>query len=111
LSRSLAGAYGRLARAQGGVGLFNLGDMPGAGDSHASAVALFEQALRLNPADEDSQSALGDAKGDMALWLKQQGRAEEALALARQGLAQAHRSVDAHPGDAHPAAAHPAEPG
>ncbi len=97
LGVELAHAFRLTGEAQGsppGAGVFSLGDLEGAEASHAAAIRLLEQVLRLQPGPELLHAArieLAQARGGIAVLHALQGRsaeavveAEEAVALARQ---------------------------
>ena len=79
--------------------MFSLGDLNGAEASHAAAIRLLEQALRLQPGPELLQAArleLAQARGGIAVLHALQGRSAEAVVQAEQAVAQARQAATHH---------------
>jgi tetratricopeptide (TPR) repeat protein len=102
LGVDLARAFRHAGEAQGmppGSGVFSLGDVDGAEASHAAAIRLLEQALRLQPEPGLLQSArieLAQARGGIAVLHALQGRSAEALVDAEQAIAGARQATTRH---------------
>jgi eukaryotic-like serine/threonine-protein kinase len=102
LGVELARAFRLVGQAQGGppgAGMFSLGDLNGAEASHAAAIRLLEQVLRLQPGPELLQAArleLAQARGGIAVLHALQGRSAEAVVQAEQAVAQARQAATHH---------------
>jgi len=100
LRRELADAYQKVGDVQGNPFMPNLGDLKGAVASYDKAIALLEPAVGgPDPSDAEraSLATVYLVKGPLLL---AEGKAEEALAMAKKGLALRQALAAEAPGDA-----------
>ncbi len=100
LRRELAVAYQRVGDVQGNPFMPNLGDLKGAVTSYGKAIALLEPAVAGPGASEAELASLATAYlvgGGLRL---NEGKPDEALAMAKKGLALRQALAAETPGDA-----------
>ena len=100
LRRELAVAYQRVGDVQGNPFMPNLGDLKGAVTSYGKAIALLEPAVAGPGATEAERASLATAYlvgGGLRL---NEGKPDEALAMAKKGLALRQALAAEAPGDA-----------
>jgi non-specific serine/threonine protein kinase/serine/threonine-protein kinase len=100
LRRELAEAYIRVGDVQGNSFMANLGDVPGAVQSYAKAVALLEPAEAGGTADDAERATLAHAYltgGGLQLV---SGEPARAVAMAEKGLPLVRALAQRHPDDA-----------
>ena len=100
LRRELADAYQKVGDVQGNPFMQNLGDLKGAIASYGKAIALLEPAVAGPDPSDAERASLATAylmRGALRLY---EGRAEEALATAKKGLALRQALAAEAPGDA-----------
>ena len=100
LRRELADAYQKVGDVQGNPYMQNLGDLKGAVASYGKAIALLEPAVAGAGASDAERASLATAYlvgGGLRL---NEGKAEEALAMAKKGLALRQALAAEAPDDA-----------
>jgi len=100
LRRELADAYQKVGDVQGNPFMQNLGDVKGAIVSYGKAIALLEPAVAGPDPSDAERASLATAylmRGALRLY---EGNAEEALAMAKRGLALRQALAAKAPGDA-----------
>jgi len=100
LRRELADAYQKVGDVQGNPFMQNLGDVKGAIASYGKAIALLEPAVAGPDPSDAERASLATAylmRGALRLY---EGNAEEALAMAKRGLALRQALAAKAPGDA-----------
>jgi eukaryotic-like serine/threonine-protein kinase len=100
LRRELADAYQKVGDVQGNPFMQNLGDLKGAVASYDKAIALLEPAAAEPGSSDAERASLATAYlmgGGLRL---NEGKAEEALAMAKKGLALRQALAAEAPGDA-----------
>ncbi|HKD18352.1 MAG TPA: hypothetical protein VKG23_10830, partial [Thermoanaerobaculia bacterium] len=100
LRRELAEAYRRVGDVQGNPFMPNLGDVRGAAESYAKAIALLEPVASGSDATDAEQATLATTYLVAAGLTIAEGRAEAALAMSRKGLALREHLAQRKPDDA-----------
>jgi non-specific serine/threonine protein kinase/serine/threonine-protein kinase len=99
LRRELAEAYQKVGDVQGNPFMQNLGDLKGAVASYGKAIALLEPAVAGPGASDAERASLATAYLMGGALRLAEGNAQEALAMARKGLALRQALAAEAPGD------------
>jgi non-specific serine/threonine protein kinase/serine/threonine-protein kinase len=100
LRRELADAYQKVGDVQGNPFMPNLGDLKGAVASYDKAIALLEPAVAGPGASDAERASLATAYLVCGALRLNEGKAEEALAMAKKGLALRRALAAEAPGNA-----------
>jgi tetratricopeptide (TPR) repeat protein/predicted Ser/Thr protein kinase len=100
LRRELAEAYRRVGDAQGNPFMANLGDLKGAVASYRKSIALLEPDVGPGSGSDQDRSVLAASYLVGSGLVLTEGRATEALEMAKKGLALRQGLADGRPGDA-----------
>ena len=100
LRRELADAYQKVGDVQGNPFMPNLGDLKGAVASYGKAIALLEPAVAGPGASDAERASLATAYLVGGALRLNEGKAEEALAMAKKGLALRQALAAEAPGNA-----------
>ncbi len=100
LRRELAEAYMKVGDVQGNAYMANLGDVPGALQSYAKAIALLEPLVQSGTADDDIQGTLAKAYLTNGAIRLITGDSAGSVTEAEKGLELTRRIAERHPDDA-----------
>jgi len=100
LRRELADAYQKVGDVQGNAFMSNLGDLKGAIASYEKAIALLEPAVAGPGASDAERASLATAYLVCGALRLNEGKAEQALAMAKKGLALRQALAAEAPGNA-----------
>ena len=100
LRRELADAYQKVGDVQGNPFMPNLGDLKGAVASYGKAIALLEPAVAGPGASDAERASLATAYLMCGALRLNEGKADEALAMAKKGLALRQALAAEAPGNA-----------